>query len=420
MKKANRFSLWIWIAGLSLTLVNGAGSARAEEGKPASAAKLELGESFLFAEPMAIEQGHIDHIQSSDGPDTLPCYNTRTIRTYLVQDFLKMDMGTREVVANDRNFDKSLRSFNFFSRNDYRCTWKEPLVAEELAERMKPYTEANSLRLVLLQMSPAGTAIIANSVLTNDHFARTHLTNGESKLVIPTQLTLAQCSDTRGAQYTAEQLGQPGSAKKLDQASRAGSVEALITALRDQAYLELQYCRFSVSRTNMPREFVRDLTNFGSFEESVLTVVRGDPNRLISSRLERGWSSNKESPFRGNYVRENVTDNPGAEQVALAAGREFVEFIQMEYGGLLYSLVERNTPEVERREAIRAFFENNRARIEGWFRLMDQNYAAVSLMNKISLLGSLSAIYAKVDAIEKSVVKVPVQTLDRVVKRYAK
>jgi hypothetical protein len=182
----------------------------------------------------------------------------------------------------------------------------------------------------------------------------------------------------------------------------------MISALRESELKSYLKCDFKVSQPVLAGDVVKS-GNPRFASSSTLTVLQSDADRIISMHNE--W---RESYTE--YFRQGERPDARREQIALEGARKLIDFITGDYGDLLYSLGEGKTTESEKREAIRGFFDNNKAKIQGWFAQMDQNYAHVSLMNKVSMLISLKDMYAEVAEIEKKVAASTTVTLDRFIR----
>ena len=381
----------------------------AAESQP-SVSRLELGETFLLSDAKTIRSVGFHH--EPNYWDSPRIYGI----TYSL-DFMSFAVQTKIPAAPPYFNTKEV--FNLFSSNTRRSNWDDALAERDAMKALAPYDQVSpEIRLSLDRMDDAGTSILANYFYRNDALvALNHIKNGESVLKIPAKLILSECRDARGVLYSALGLAARGTGEKFNEAVKEGRIADLVYALRDQEPLSLETCRFEVARSGIPSEFLTGIHNLSikthethwNSDKELLTIVKADPNRLISSG---------KGEFRGNYVREKITENPAAEQAALQAGQEYTTFIQEEYGGLLYGVMERKVSDGEKRELIRSFFRTNKPRMDQWFATMNQNYAAVSLLNKVSLLTGIASVYQKVDAIEKVVQKLPSDTLARVIKQY--
>lgn len=372
-----------------------------QAGATLSAPKLEIGDRFETTEVAKVEYYFRD-FDDENGPSVPSyCYNMRRTEARIDYDLLKFRISDPlwNTPAESPYFDTEIR---FFDRR--KCVWNH----QELEKRAnKNLKELLSLKrsYVLDKLDPSGTAIAGRYVLQGDAL-RSLFVSGRNSFEVPLKLNLSNCIDEEGYKRTSWETEHSG---KLD-------LTSIISELRSRGYRKLLKCDFRIERLAWGGDIVKK-GEFSSGEADYLSILGDDDQRIFTSDDADPFSSDD---FSMEYSRAGSPRDQNLEQVAIGAARDFVDFISNDYGDLLYRLSESRSNEAERREAIRAFFEAERVRIQDWFALIDQNYAHVSLMNKVSMVLSMNDMYQTIAKIEQSVAKTSSVNLDRVVRTLTK
>lgn len=146
----------------------------------------------------------------------------------------------------------------------------------------------------------------------------------------------------------------------------------------------------------------------GYFPDHIrLSIFREQPNSIQMT---------KKNKIVGIFNRFGPEFNPQTIEEAERSAKLFRDKVVNEYGDLLYRLSENptNTPE-HRQEAVRAFFMKNGQELKSYLDYIDQAFAFIPLMTKLSILRSINEVYAEIEKIENSLKINPSHRLDRVV-----
>jgi hypothetical protein len=201
----------------------------------------------------------------------------------------------------------------------------------------------------------------------------------------------------------------------------------MIRNLRTRGYRQFLKCSLTVN----PKSYDTDTLTDG---ETVKPGYTGDERTengfwlvhtsdyLLSTQStasDRLFLSNQEKGVMvDQFARKGQPRDAAREQVALKAMKDFVSFINNDYANVLYSLNNVKISQGERNEAIRAFFDKNSSKIKNLLGQVDDNYADVSLMNKISMMISVQDSYRTIAKVEKSITSSSPISLDQVVRQY--
>jgi hypothetical protein len=204
-------------------------------------------------------------------------------------------------------------------------------------------------------------------------------------------------------------------------------VQVMIRNLRTRGYRQFLKCSLTVN----PKSYDTDTLTDG---ETVKPGYTGDERTengfwlvhtsdyLLSTQStasDRLFLSNQEKGVMvDQFARKGQPRDAAREQVALKAMKDFVSFINNDYANVLYSLNNVKISQGERNEAIRAFFDKNSSKIKNLLGQVDDNYADVSLMNKISMMISVQDSYRTIAKVEKSITSSSPISLDQVVRQY--
>jgi hypothetical protein len=206
-------------------------------------------------------------------------------------------------------------------------------------------------------------------------------------------------------------------------------VRDMIRNLRTRGYRQFLKCTLTVNPKNYDLDTLTDGETVvpGYRGESFTTGSHGE--RLGSGYDDSTYLLNIQSTtpdrlflvdhnygvLEDQYARTSQPRDAAREQVALKAMKDFVSFINNDYANLLYSLNNAKISQAERNEAIRAFFDKNGSKIKDLLAQVDDNYADVSLMNKISMMISVQDSYRTIAKVESSITSSSSISLDQVV-----
>lgn len=287
------------------------------------------------------------------------------------------------------------RDFSFRSDSE-KCTWNHNEILKQITERNKGWQQiSHALRLT--SMNTQLSAIEGRAVYEGELVAKYISGTGRKRAEFPFTATLKECQQSNGEEIEAHHLYR----------TFAPSTDLLtmLASLRDATRLRIVRCTFRVKVAPLVGDISKNEKVRFSDGMSLNAVEGDDRLHLTNTNINHEpMSFNRTGAARDNH----------AESLALRAVERLTTFLAEEYGDLLYSLSSAKKTDAEKEEIIRGFFARNGQRIKDEFKLIDDNYAHVSLMNKISILINLNRTYNAIRAIESRVARSNV-TLDRIV-----
>ncbi|MFL5813134.1 MAG: hypothetical protein ACJ763_06115 [Bdellovibrionia bacterium] len=298
------------------------------------------------------------------------------------------------------------------------CTWDEAKLKAYIQHNTPVWRGAKS-GLILDRMTADGTGMEGRAFVQGKDIAQI-TASGSNTVEGFITFQLKSCVTDRGDTVT--------SFTDLD--TKTTDVRDIIRNLRTRGYRQFLKCTLTVNPKNYDLDTLTDGETVapGYDGESFRSGFNGEKIgydngtyrlNIQSTTPDRLFLSNHNSgAMTDQYARTAQPRDSAREQVALKAMKEFVSFINNDYANVLYSLNNVKISQAERNEAIRAFFEKNGSKIKDLLAQVDDNYADVSLMNKISMMISVQDSYRTIAKVEKSITSSSTISLDQVVHQY--
>lgn len=281
----------------------------------------------------------------------------------------------------------------YSNRAAKNCALSNPNELVEKFAQLQPEWAQTSTSFNLVAMSPELDSIFGKVVYEGPAISKYVSAAGRSKVEYPFTARLTQCQNASGKMIEARGLKQG--------ISVGADLRQTLAQLRDLSLDRLVRCDFQVTVG----------TILGDLEKK--DAIRHFTFRV--STIERDERIFFQTTPVSAYTRLNGKRDLQAETKAMAAAGDLMRFITDNYGDVLYRINDLKKSEAEKSEIIRAYFEKNESLVRDWLSIIDQNYAEVSLMNKISMLTSFDQMYASIREIESRVSKSNV-TLDRIIR----
>jgi hypothetical protein len=209
--------------------------------------------------------------------------------------------------------------------------------------------------------------------------------------------------------------------KFSDLEDQTTDVRDMIRNLRTRGYRRFLKCNLSVNPKNYGLETLTDGETISAGYEGKFTqeYIRKEGDYRLGIQTSTPdllfLTYTNDGAMADQFARQGPPRDTAREQVALKAMNAFVSFINNDYANLLYSLNNAKISQAERNEAIRAFFDKNSSKIKGLLGQVDDNYADVSLMNKVSMMISVQDSYRTIAKVERSITSSSPISLDQVV-----
>ncbi|MFL5813133.1 MAG: hypothetical protein ACJ763_06110 [Bdellovibrionia bacterium] len=290
------------------------------------------------------------------------------------------------------------------------CRWDRDRLATYL-QRNTPVWRDVKRGLILDRMTADGTGMEGRAFVQGKDLAKITGSGSDTYVGFVT-FRLKSCLTDRGDTVT--------SFADLD--AQTTDIRDLIRNLRTRGYRQFLKCNLAVS----PKNYDTDTLTDG---EMVYTGYVGEGSREVYNVYRYELAIQSTSPdqlylrhvagaMADQFARKSQPRDAAREQVALKAMKDFVSFINNDYANVLYSLNNAKISQAERNEAIRAFFDKNGSKIKELLGQVDDNYADVSLMNKISMMISVQDSYRTIAKVESSITSSSPISLDQVVHQF--
>lgn len=323
--------------------------------------------------------------------------NVMEVQPYIKYGFFNYKMDSIFYPAESPWFNQDV-TYRLMSPNWYSCDWNSDAVKKDVATKYPELRENIQKFLILDSLSADGTSIRARALYQGAGISKI-TASGKPEITVAFQLKLEKCQLDDGQTITT-----------FLSDDRSVDLRDIISRLRQRNQRNFQRCDLRISSPVIVGEIAKDGRLEAEGSDLMMTML-GTDRLLYKSHGDR---------LIEKYYPKNKSPDPAAEMSAMAAAKSFIDFITDDYGDLLFDLSEKkNVPEVEKREAIRGFFETNKEKLQGWFKTIDENYGAVSLNNKVALLISIQDMYKTIGMVETTVSRSNIN-LDRVIRSYQK
>jgi hypothetical protein len=395
MKESFMFTKYFTLIGLLAPVVGYGDGLNLLTGK--------IGAVYSSPSPTEIEMQGERHFDSDRFPKVKRCHNAKEFIANI--EFGFMAYAVKSVYpAQSPFFDRDV-DFNLFDSNDVSCNWNDAAILTDL-KKVHASLLSTQKFLILESLSAEGTAIRARVVYSGAGI-REIAASGKSEIDVLFKLKLEECMTEDGERIST-----------FIENDRATDLYSIITNLRRRGYRTFRRCNLTIGDVTLGGDIAKGGGSYLPRSSGLtISILKDNPNLFKTSR---GRSSDSKETLLEEYVSQVDKIDPGAEGRAITAAKQLVQFIADDYGDLLYDLSEKkNIQEAEKREVIRAFFEKHKTQILDWFRTIDDNYAYVSLSNKISMMISIRDMYRTISAIEQTVSRSSIN-LDRVIRSYQK